>query len=61
MTHRLLPLVLIPVVLALGACADDGRDSKVVGNGRMGGWDATTLRVEFTTICQTEISVRPRQ
>ena len=46
MTHRLLPLVLIPVVLTLGACADDGRDMKRPADNQNESIITTTLPVE---------------
>jgi hypothetical protein len=46
MTHRLLPLVLIPVVLTLGACADDGRDMKPPAGNQSESIMTTTLPLE---------------
>ena len=46
MTHRLLPLVLIPVVLALGACADDGRNMKPPDGNQNESIMTTTLPLE---------------
>jgi hypothetical protein len=46
MTHRLLPLVLIPVLLTLGACADDGRDMKIPAGNQNESIITTTLPVE---------------
>ncbi len=46
MTHRLLPLVLIPVVLTLGACADDGRDMKRPADNQNESIITTTLPLE---------------
>ncbi len=46
MTHRLLPLVLIPVVLTLGACADDGRYMKRPADNQNESIITTTLPVE---------------
>ena len=46
MTHRLLPLVLIPVLLTLGACSDDGRDMKIPAGNQNESSITTTLPVE---------------
>ena len=46
MTHRFLPLVLIPVLLTLGACADDGRDMKRPAGNQNESIMTTTLPLE---------------
>ena len=46
MTHRFLPLVLIPVVLTLGACADDGRNMKPPADNQNESIITTTLPLE---------------
>ena len=46
MTHRFLPLVLIPVLLTLGACADDGRNMKPPAGNQNESIMMTTLPVE---------------
>ncbi|CAB4721334.1 unannotated protein [freshwater metagenome] len=46
MTHRLLPLVLIPVLFTLGACADDGRNMKPPASNQNESIITTTLPVE---------------
>lgn len=46
MTHRLLSLVLIPVVLALSACSDDGRDMKPPAGNQNESIMTTTLPVD---------------
>ena len=46
MTHRLFPLVLIPVVLALGACSDDGRYMRPPAGNQNESIITTTLPVD---------------
>jgi hypothetical protein len=43
MTHRLLPLVLIPAIFIFGACSDDGRDMKIPAGNQNESIMTTTL------------------
>ena len=53
MTHRLLPFVLIPVLLTLGACADDGRYMRPPAGNQNESIITTTLPVEGDTSFDT--------
>ena len=46
MSHRLLPLVLIPVLITLSSCSDDGRDMKIPAGNQNESIMTTTLPVE---------------
>jgi hypothetical protein len=46
MTHRLLPLAVIPALFILGACSDDGRDMKIPAGNQNESIMTTTLPVE---------------
>jgi len=46
MTHRLLPLAVIPALFILGACSDDGRDMKIPAGDQNESIMTTTLPVE---------------
>ena len=60
MTHRLLPLAVIPALFILGACSDDGRDMKIPAGNQNESIMTTTLPVEGDASFETPAPSRPR-